>query len=84
MQDVLEVAEGLSHSSVSGALLKVLIDGFEWLKKALEGISGPHNCRRCKLTDIQDILTDYQVLGFIIFCFVYFVILAIDYPYCFV
>jgi len=58
----LEVAEGLSHSSVSGALLKVLIDGFEWLRKALEGISGPRSSRRCKLTDIQDILTDYQVL----------------------
>ncbi|KAG4987495.1 hypothetical protein JHK85_030478 [Glycine max] len=63
LEDVLEVAEGLSHSSVSGALLKVLIDGFEWLRQALEGISGPRSSRRCKLTDIQDILTDYQTIN---------------------
>jgi len=75
----LEVAEGLSHSSVSGALLKLLIGGLEWLRKALEAISGPCNSRRCKLTDIQAILTDYQVLGYVIFCFVYFVILMSDY-----
>ncbi|TKY70948.1 Lysine-specific demethylase 5B [Spatholobus suberectus] len=63
LEDVLEVAEGLSDSPVSGALLKVLIDGFEWLRKALEGISGPQNSRRCKLTDVQDILTDYQTIN---------------------
>lgn len=78
----MEVAEGLSHSPVSGALLKVLVDGVEWLRRALEGISGPRNSRRCKLTDIQDILTDYQVLDCVIFYFVYFVILKIyNYSY---
>lgn len=71
MQDVLEVAEGLSHSSVSGAVLKVLVDGIGWLRRALEGISGPRNSRRFKLTDIQDILTEYQVLDCVIFYFLY-------------
>ena len=64
----MEVAEGLSHSCVSGALLKVLGDGVEWLRRALEGISGPRNSRRCKLTDVQDILNNYQVLDYAIFC----------------
>ncbi|XP_027915357.1 lysine-specific demethylase rbr-2 isoform X3 [Vigna unguiculata] len=63
LEDVLEVAEGLSHSSISGALLKLLIGGLEWLKKALEAISGPYNSRRCKLTDIQAILTDYETIN---------------------
>ncbi|KAL2348037.1 hypothetical protein Fmac_002037 [Flemingia macrophylla] len=63
LEDVLEVVEGLSHSSLSGALLKVLIDGFEWLRKALEAVTGPRNSRRCKLTDVQDILTDYQTIN---------------------
>lgn len=71
MQDVLEVAEGLSHSSVSGAVLKVLVDGIEWLRRALEGISGPRNSGRFKLTDIQDILTEYQVLDCVIFYCLY-------------
>ncbi|KAL5098856.1 hypothetical protein RYX36_003183 [Vicia faba] len=62
LKDVLEVVEGLSHSAVSGALLKVLVDGVEWLRRAFEGISRPCNSRRCKLTDIQDILTDYQII----------------------
>jgi len=75
----LEVAEGLSHSSISGALLKLLIGGLEWLKKALEAISGPYNSRRCKLTDIQAILTDYEVLGYEIFCYVYFVVWMSDF-----
>jgi histone demethylase JARID1 len=59
--------EGLSHSSVSGALLNVLIDAVEWLRRALEGISRPCNSRRCKLTDIEDILTDYRVHVCVIF-----------------
>lgn len=75
----MEVAEGLSHSSISGALLKLLIGGLEWLRKALEAISGPYNSRRSKLTEIQAILTDYQVIGYEIFCFVYLVILMSDY-----
>ncbi|XP_027329808.1 lysine-specific demethylase 5B isoform X2 [Abrus precatorius] len=62
LEDVLEVAEGLSHSFVSGALLKALIDAVEWLRRALEGISGPRNSRRCNLTDVQDILTNYQTI----------------------
>lgn len=62
LEDVLEVVKGLSHSCVSGALLKVLVDGVEWLRRALEGISRPCNSRRCKLTDIEDILTDYQAI----------------------
>ncbi|CAJ2650651.1 unnamed protein product [Trifolium pratense] len=62
LEDVLDVVEGLSHSSVSGALLNVLVDGVEWLRRALEGISRPCNSRRCKLTDIQDILTDYRTI----------------------
>ncbi|KAK7406134.1 hypothetical protein VNO78_07753 [Psophocarpus tetragonolobus] len=65
LEDVLEVAEGLSHSSVSGALLKVLTGGVEWLRRALEGISGPRNFRRCKLTYMQDILSDYQTINMI-------------------
>ncbi|XP_020978798.1 lysine-specific demethylase 5B isoform X1 [Arachis ipaensis] len=60
LEDVLEVAEGLSHSSVSGALLKVLVDGVEWLRRALEEISRPCNSRRCHLTEVQDTLNDYK------------------------
>ncbi|ESW30492.1 hypothetical protein PHAVU_002G157500 [Phaseolus vulgaris] len=63
LEDVLEVAEGLSHSSVSGALLKLLIGGLEWLRKALEAISRPCNSRRRKLTDVQAILTDYKTIN---------------------
>ncbi|CAL0331986.1 unnamed protein product [Lupinus luteus] len=63
LEDVLEVAEGLSHSHVSSALLKVLVDGVEWLRRALEGIYGPHNSRKCKLTDVEDILTDYKTIN---------------------
>ncbi|XP_073220782.1 lysine-specific demethylase JMJ17 isoform X2 [Cicer arietinum] len=62
LENVLEVGEGLSHSSASGILLKVLVNGVEWLRRALEGISRPCNSRRCKLTDVQDILTDYQTI----------------------
>lgn len=63
----MEVAEALSDSSVSGALLKVLVNGVEWLRRATEGISRPRNSRRCKLTDVQAVLTDYQVLDSAIF-----------------
>ncbi|OIV94904.1 hypothetical protein TanjilG_22101 [Lupinus angustifolius] len=63
LEEVLEVAEGLSHSRVSGALLKVLVDGVEWLRRALEGIYGPQNSRKCKLTDVEDILTDYKTIN---------------------
>ncbi|MQK22480.1 hypothetical protein EI013_29370, partial [Escherichia coli] len=42
--------------------MKVLVDGVEWLRRALEGISGPRYSRRCKLTDVQDILTDYKTI----------------------
>lgn len=65
--------KGLSHSSVSGALLKVLVDGVEWLRRALEGISRPCSSRRFKLTDIEDILTDYQACFCVIFCLIFYI-----------
>ncbi|KAI4315412.1 hypothetical protein L6164_028225 [Bauhinia variegata] len=62
LEDVLEVAEEIPHSCVSGTMLNMLVDGVEWLRRALEVISGPQNSRRCKLSDVEDILTGYKTV----------------------
>ncbi|KAF7810274.1 lysine-specific demethylase rbr-2 [Senna tora] len=63
LEDVLEVAEDLPLSYGSGALLNLLNGGIKWLRQALEVISEPRNSRRCKLSDVEDIITNYQTIN---------------------
>ncbi|KAI4326962.1 hypothetical protein L6164_019472 [Bauhinia variegata] len=62
LEDVLEVAEDIPHTSVSSTMLNMLVDGVKWLRQAFEVISGPQNSRRCKLSNVEDILTGYKTI----------------------
>lgn len=61
----MKVAEQLPHKCASGPLCSSLIDGVKWLKKALEAIAAPHNFKRCKLSDAEEVLADSQVHFFV-------------------
>ncbi|KAI9117961.1 hypothetical protein K1719_011103 [Acacia pycnantha] len=63
LEDVLEATEDLPHSCGSGALLNLLIGGVRWLRRALEVFSGPHNSRRSKSSEVEDIIRDYQTIS---------------------
>ncbi|KAK4260587.1 hypothetical protein QN277_003682 [Acacia crassicarpa] len=63
LEDVLEAMEDFPHSCHSGALLNLLIGGLKWLRRALEVFSGPHNSRRSKSIEVEDIIRDYQTIN---------------------
>lgn len=55
------VAEGLSTRCFSRILWNSLIHGVKWLKRALEVISAPCKFKRCKLSDVEEVLAECQV-----------------------
>ncbi|KAG6685054.1 hypothetical protein I3843_12G093300 [Carya illinoinensis] len=62
VESLMKVAEQLPHKCASGPLCSSLIDGVKWLKKALEAIAAPHNFKRCKLSDAEEVLADSQCI----------------------
>lgn len=59
----MEHAEHLHSTFVSSALCSSLIDGVKWLKKALEVIPVASNHKRCKLSDVEEVLSELQVIN---------------------
>ncbi|KAK6251304.1 hypothetical protein SCA6_005309 [Theobroma cacao] len=57
---VMDIAGQLSITCSSGNLLSSLIFGAKWLKNVSEVISAPSKCKACKLTDAEEMLTEYQ------------------------
>ncbi|KAK9276591.1 hypothetical protein L1049_006126 [Liquidambar formosana] len=60
VQSLMENAEHLPLEWASGALCSSFIDGVEWLRKALEVIPLSCNHKKCKLSDAEDIITEYE------------------------
>lgn len=60
----MEVAEGLSTTYMPCNMWNSLIHGVRWLKRASEVVSAPCKFRRCKLTDVEEILARSQVIEF--------------------
>lgn len=64
----MEDAENLSISCASSTLLKSLYCGVQWLRSASEVIFISSKLKRCKLSDVEEVLTGYQVLNYICLC----------------
>ncbi|KAJ7952318.1 Transcription factor jumonji (JmjC) domain protein [Quillaja saponaria] len=63
LEDVLslvKIAEDLSGTYASGTLLNSLVNGVYWLKRAIEVICEPHNCKQWKLSDVEEVNAGYQ------------------------
>lgn len=56
------VAEGLSTRCFSSMLWNSLVHGVKWLKRALEVISALCKFKRCKLSDVEEVLAGCKVL----------------------
>ncbi|KAH9719676.1 transcription factor jumonji (JmjC) domain-containing protein [Citrus sinensis] len=56
VESLMAVAEGLSTRCFSSMLWNSLIHGVKWLKRALEVIFAPCKFKRCKLSDVEEVL----------------------------
>ncbi|KAL9434409.1 hypothetical protein AB3S75_029115 [Citrus x aurantiifolia] len=56
VESLMAVAEGLSTRCFSSMLWNSLVHGVKWLKRALEVISALCKFKRCKLSDVEEVL----------------------------
>ncbi|XP_044485625.1 lysine-specific demethylase 5A isoform X2 [Mangifera indica] len=63
VENLMEVAEGLSTTYMPCNMWNSLIHGVRWLKRASEVVSAPCKFRRFKLSDVEPILARSQVMS---------------------